>query len=341
MFPTLFSIGAFEFATIWLFGGTSVLIFSYVIFLQSEDQVLPTVKVFDLAIIATVLGLISGKLVGFILNLGAAGLVFTPLNFWGATLLGLAVSFYFARKFKLSRTKIVDIFSLAAIPAAAVFYLGYLITLGISPVRIFAVVWLTVAALFFARTARKIQFPGFYLVTGVIFFAILQIVLAVFNSQTIAEKIFNLTISGSVLTILGAMLYKRRSEKNFAEGLKMAGLKTLEKVKKYLLRQRKTLEGELESLKKDDPLLANGRDQSHEVGEDAYELEGHERITIVREELKKGLSQVKKALAAIGIGKYGKCERCGKPIEPRRLKVLPQAILCFSCEQEVEKGTPV
>ena len=83
--------------------------------------------------------------------------------------------------------------------------------------------------------------------------------------------------------------------------------------------------------------MAEGREQSRESGEDAYEFEGHERITIVLEDLKRALFQVKKALAAVGLGKYGKCERCGRKIEPGRLKALPEATLCLSCEREVEK----
>lgn len=84
--------------------------------------------------------------------------------------------------------------------------------------------------------------------------------------------------------------------------------------------------------------MAEGRVESRESGDDAYEFEGHERIAVLREDLKRALFQVKKALAAVGLGKYGKCDRCGAKIDPKRLQAYPQATLCFSCEQKLEKS---
>jgi DnaK suppressor protein len=43
------------------------------------------------------------------------------------------------------------------------------------------------------------------------------------------------------------------------------------------------------------------------------------------------------ALRAIDKGLYGICERCGEPIDPARLEVRPDATLCLSCQQEVER----
>ncbi|MFL7792285.1 MAG: TraR/DksA C4-type zinc finger protein [Anaerolineae bacterium] len=33
-------------------------------------------------------------------------------------------------------------------------------------------------------------------------------------------------------------------------------------------------------------------------------------------------------------GTYGICERCGKPIHPDRLAVLPETRLCIECARE-------
>ena len=115
---------------------------------------------------------------------------------------------------------------------------------------------------------------------------------------------------------------------------------SFQKVKVKLEKQKYILESELTELKKDDPYLQEDRPViTSEPGTAAMEYEGHERIEIVRNDLKRALNQVKKALLAIGRKKYGKCERCGKPIEKGRLEVMSEATLCLSCEKEVEKSS--
>ena len=46
---------------------------------------------------------------------------------------------------------------------------------------------------------------------------------------------------------------------------------------------------------------------------------------------------IQAALRSIEKGSYGTCARCGKPIEPGRLEVKPDATLCVSCQSEVER----
>lgn len=43
------------------------------------------------------------------------------------------------------------------------------------------------------------------------------------------------------------------------------------------------------------------------------------------------LMRLTAALERIEAGKYGTCARCGKAIDPRRLKALPLATLCIRC----------
>lgn len=49
------------------------------------------------------------------------------------------------------------------------------------------------------------------------------------------------------------------------------------------------------------------------------------------------LKEIDAALRAAEKGQYGICERCGRPIDPERLKIFPEARLCVSCKNEVEK----
>lgn len=49
------------------------------------------------------------------------------------------------------------------------------------------------------------------------------------------------------------------------------------------------------------------------------------------------LKQIKDALMRIEMREYGFCEECGSPIRFERLKVMPFAQLCRSCQEEVER----
>lgn len=50
------------------------------------------------------------------------------------------------------------------------------------------------------------------------------------------------------------------------------------------------------------------------------------------------LAQVEAALARFERGVYGICDRCGGRIDPARLKALPYAPLCMSCQQRAEQA---
>lgn len=53
--------------------------------------------------------------------------------------------------------------------------------------------------------------------------------------------------------------------------------------------------------------------------------------------LERRLADISAALRAIDKGTYGICDRCGKPIELARLEVKPDATLCVTCQNEVER----
>lgn len=107
----------------------------------------------------------------------------------------------------------------------------------------------------------------------------------------------------------------------------------LEKAKKQLTQQ-------LQSFAKKDPRLKGDWDTSFpkfgnhrsEQDENADEVEQYEALLPVEHALEKRLVDVDKALEKIAKGKYGKCEKCQKPIEPKRLQVVPEATLCIKCK---------
>jgi RNA polymerase-binding protein DksA len=53
--------------------------------------------------------------------------------------------------------------------------------------------------------------------------------------------------------------------------------------------------------------------------------------------LERRLSDISAALRSMAKGTYGICDRCGKQIELERLEVKPDATLCVSCQNEVER----
>lgn len=111
----------------------------------------------------------------------------------------------------------------------------------------------------------------------------------------------------------------------------------LDVFKKQLHLEGKKLEQQQERLTKEDPLLEPGRaESSPELVAEAEEEIGHRRFAAVREAVKDRSEQVKRALSRLKKGKYGKCESCGKPIDPARLKVDPSVTLCLECQERKE-----
>jgi DnaK suppressor protein len=49
------------------------------------------------------------------------------------------------------------------------------------------------------------------------------------------------------------------------------------------------------------------------------------------------LEKIDNALRAAEKGEYGICQRCGKPIDPARLKIFPEARYDVSCQSELER----
>ncbi len=53
----------------------------------------------------------------------------------------------------------------------------------------------------------------------------------------------------------------------------------------------------------------------------------------LRERAQQHLAEIDEAIAQLDQGAYGRCEKCGRIIEPDRLAVLPHTTLCSECAQ--------
>ena len=109
---------------------------------------------------------------------------------------------------------------------------------------------------------------------------------------------------------------------------------TIEQLRTKLERDRAQLLERLELLKADSDSAGETREGSpfgkrEEEATEAFELE--KRMAMERN-LRDSLAEVTRALAKFESGDYGKCEMCGKDIEPDRLEARPQASLCMRCK---------
>jgi DnaK suppressor protein len=106
-----------------------------------------------------------------------------------------------------------------------------------------------------------------------------------------------------------------------------------------LLRSRledmqKRLNEELEQLKStvrpaDERREGSPFGKREEEATESFELE--KRLTLEKR-IREQLAEVEHALQKFEDGTYGKCDNCGKPIDPARLEALPQASLCLDCK---------
>ena len=103
--------------------------------------------------------------------------------------------------------------------------------------------------------------------------------------------------------------------------------------RKKLEQEREQTKIELESLR--EYLKTEPDPTGDEADLDAYERE--KNLALVRR-MEQKLEEINYALRAAKKGTYGICERCGKPIDPARLAVLPETTLCVKCKNEMEKA---
>ncbi len=100
--------------------------------------------------------------------------------------------------------------------------------------------------------------------------------------------------------------------------------------RKLLLKKRKEL---LDSARNSPEALATSVQSPDEVEFAVGTLE--QGVTAVTASLRsRELKEIENALQRLAGGTYGECEACGEPISPNRLKALPWARYCLSCQEK-------
>ncbi len=111
-------------------------------------------------------------------------------------------------------------------------------------------------------------------------------------------------------------------------------------LRSQLENERKHLTEQLEQLEADAQPTEERREGSpfgkrEEEAAESFELE--KRLALEKQ-TRDQLVEVDHALAKFEKGTYGKCDICGKPIDPARLEALPQATICMSCKAKQTKN---
>lgn len=70
----------------------------------------------------------------------------------------------------------------------------------------------------------------------------------------------------------------------------------------------------------------------------ASDLEAHENALALIPDLERKLDAINHALQRVEQGTYGLCERCGEPIDPARLEIVPEATFCMPCKMTIEQA---
>jgi len=132
---------------------------------------------------------------------------------------------------------------------------------------------------------------------------------------------------------------KEAPKKKAAAGRKAAPAldKFHEGQRKALLDERETYIRQASSLRAEAEQLAADREPGdvqfdEESGQgDSMNVE-RERDLVLSAQALSAVEDIDRALARIGSGTYGVCERCGEAIPRERLKALPYAALCVKCK---------
>jgi RNA polymerase-binding transcription factor len=108
----------------------------------------------------------------------------------------------------------------------------------------------------------------------------------------------------------------------------------IERLRKLLLDEQQELRREIANATatSDDVNIGLG----NHMAEDATAAFDQAAAVSLRRGAERTLDQVDEALERMEAGTYGFCDRCGGEIDFARLKAIPQATLCMSCQKLAE-----
>lgn len=119
--------------------------------------------------------------------------------------------------------------------------------------------------------------------------------------------------------------------------------KTIQEIKGKLEKERADVADRLKEFATEDPKLKgdwdtrfpkhNGGIGSESLEDAADEVETYATNLPIEYNLETRLKDIDLALGKIKNGTFGKCEKCGKSIEEKRLEIYTAARLCLKCQK--------
>lgn len=79
---------------------------------------------------------------------------------------------------------------------------------------------------------------------------------------------------------------------------------------------------------------------AHELVDVASEQWDAQLLSVMSDADSRTLENIVGAIRRLEDGRYGICARCGQPIEPARLRALPEAAECVDCVRFAEETPP-
>jgi DnaK suppressor protein len=105
---------------------------------------------------------------------------------------------------------------------------------------------------------------------------------------------------------------------------------------RYQLRkQLATLEQRLGRL--EDHQRNRGREPSRDSEDHAVELQNEEVVEALVPKTRAEINALRRALARLDAGLDVECVRCGRPIDARRLMIVPHANICARCAEQAQR----
>jgi len=239
----------------------------------------------------------------------------------------LISSSLYAKRLRWSFFKVVDIFGLAVSFVVLFYALGNFFVLG--NIKYIFIILTILLMNKLVLTYRSYRF------SSGISFAILNTLLGLYIFSFYFVK-GHLLVGVLLVTISSVILYLRFKEGNMNTSLPSDLLKHL---KNKLINKENELKRQDKLLKEEDPYMQPGRaDENAENMDEAILEDSRRELTDAnRNIISTLLSQVRKALAFIKMGKYGTCEICGNAIDKARLQIYPEATKCAECASKIDQ----
>lgn len=108
----------------------------------------------------------------------------------------------------------------------------------------------------------------------------------------------------------------------------------IERLRGYLLQQQAALKQQLIGLA--DAAQEASVGLGNHMAEDATAAFDQATTISLRRGHERSLAQVESALQRMAEHTYGRCERCNEEIDFARLKAVPEATLCMTCQRLIE-----